>query len=1187
MMGKFTWLKILVAIVGLAAFGALIWFAGPLLAVGDARPFENPSIRAITMVVAMAGAAVYFIVDLVNRGRQTAALARGLGVEAAGSNGANTGAEDAVKDDSETLKGRMSDALITLRKTGASKGDPLYDLPWYVIIGPPGSGKTTALVNSGLKFPLATGGLTPAAVAGQGGTRYCDWWFTEDAVLIDTAGRYTTQDSDARADKASWLSFLDLLRSNRPRQPINGVFVCISIHDLLSLSEAQRREHADAIRARLKELYDELKINFPVYALFTKCDLIAGFMEFFGAMNAQERRAVWGVTFQTSDKNANMVSQVGPEFDLLIERLNDMVIDRIQDEPTPQAKVLIFGFPSQMAVLKAAVAEFLGQIFEPTRYHANATLRGFYFTSGTQEGTPVDQLVGALSRSFGVQNLGSAHYSGSGKSFFLTDLLQRVVFDEAGWVSTNIKAVRRTMALKGLGYGLLGLVVVLGGVWMWLSYRFNTELIAKTFASVTQYKQIAGPLNDQATIVDADLSRVHTALHHLRNMPAGYATRNEATPLQGRAGLDQEPRLNASAETAYESGLQRLMRPRLMFRLEDTMRRSLTNPPALVEPLQIYMLVAGREPMDRHAVIDYFRRDLEQLFAGAGNANGRKALLEHVTHLVTLDQPVGVNALDIDSGLVQEVQSTIARMTISDRAFELLRSAAMKASGQDWVAGKKGGQDVARVFTAANGADLDEVRVPYFYTNDGFHDAFLAKIPEITARVKQERKVLGDMNAQEAIRSQYEALPRRLSDRYSREYINAWTAALGQLRIRSLTADKPRYLALEAAASPTSPITQLIESVRDETALTRARPQKEGAAKPAAPPDQPSLILPGGEVPGAQVEAAFRSYALLLEGERSRRPVDELNRVLNEVYTSLNLINDPVRSAEGRQKFSDSLRSLETTTGRFPEPFKAMLRDAAASFDSDATGTTVARLNQGVTEQVTPACQKATSGVYPFVRTSPRDMSFPDFQQMFGPNGTIDRFFQTNLAQYALTGGPSWSWSQTSAIGRQLSQTMLQQFQQANEIKQAFFPGGSTGFSFAVKHLSMSEDIDIARLEINTGQLVIEKPRAPGFSLFGSPPPKAPQNVATTFQWPGPVNMGAASVSLLPELPQIANQLKKEGPWAIFRLLDQVSISGSRDQQVARISVGGRLVTYQINPVTLPNPFTLVALQRFACPSPR
>ena len=64
----------------------------------------------------------------------------------------------------------------------------LADRNAAVLVAPPGAGKTTALVNSGLKFPLSRG-ATPAAVAGVGGTRYCDWWFTEDAVLIDTAGR--------------------------------------------------------------------------------------------------------------------------------------------------------------------------------------------------------------------------------------------------------------------------------------------------------------------------------------------------------------------------------------------------------------------------------------------------------------------------------------------------------------------------------------------------------------------------------------------------------------------------------------------------------------------------------------------------------------------------------------------------------------------------------------------------------------------------------------------------------------------------------------------------------------------------------------------------------------------------------------------------------------------------------------
>ena len=98
-----------------------------------------------------------------------------------------------------------------------------------------------------------------------------------------------------------------------------------------------------------------------------------------------------------------MVGEVPVEFDLLLERLNEETLDRLQDEPAPDTRVLLFGFPAQMARLKQPLYDFLNQIFEPTRYHANATLRGFYFTSGTQQGTPIDQLIGSLVTTFGAR----------------------------------------------------------------------------------------------------------------------------------------------------------------------------------------------------------------------------------------------------------------------------------------------------------------------------------------------------------------------------------------------------------------------------------------------------------------------------------------------------------------------------------------------------------------------------------------------------------------------------------------------------------------------------------------------------------------------------------------------------------------------------------------------------------------
>ena len=346
--------------------------------------------------------------------------------------------------DSEELSKRMDDALATLRK--ASNGrNFLYDLPWYVIIGPPGAGKTTALLNSGLKFPLAAGGGS-AALSGVGGTRYCDWWFAEEAVMIDTAGRYTTQDSDAKADEKSWLHFLAQLKSNRAKQPINGVILAISLEDVMQLGAEEINAHASAIRKRLLELHDHLKIDFPVYALFTKSDLVSGFNEFFSAFPEDRRRQVWGATFQTEDRKKNCIDQIPGEFDALVERLTEETADRLQSEPDAMSRIAIFGFPAQMAALREPVAQLLNAIFEPTRYHANAHLRGFYFSSGTQQGTPIDQVLGAMGSSFSTDS--SAYMSGQGKSFFLHDLLKKVIFPEAGWVTRDMKAIRRSRILR-------------------------------------------------------------------------------------------------------------------------------------------------------------------------------------------------------------------------------------------------------------------------------------------------------------------------------------------------------------------------------------------------------------------------------------------------------------------------------------------------------------------------------------------------------------------------------------------------------------------------------------------------------------------------------------------------------------------------------------------------------------------
>jgi len=213
------------SLLGVIALGLLVWFLGPLWS-----PLAGPGIRAGIIAALATLWGLWWGWRWWQGRRRSRALAAGMA--AVDETGRAIAEEEAV------LAERFQEALAILQRS-RFKGQKLYQLPWYVIIGPPGVGKTTLLVNSNLHFPLAER-FGREALRGVGGTRNCDWWFAEEAVLLDTAGRYTTQESHQEVDRSAWLAFLDLLKKHRPRRPLNGVIVVVGMAELLTQNEAER-----------------------------------------------------------------------------------------------------------------------------------------------------------------------------------------------------------------------------------------------------------------------------------------------------------------------------------------------------------------------------------------------------------------------------------------------------------------------------------------------------------------------------------------------------------------------------------------------------------------------------------------------------------------------------------------------------------------------------------------------------------------------------------------------------------------------------------------------------------------------------------------------------------------------------------------------------------------------------------
>src|ERR1700758_2243612 len=300
--------------IGVALLSVLVWLFGPFLSF-----LEGWITRAIVIaVMLLIWLGVNFWLDQ-RRKKNDDDLVQGVTAVQADPSAAASAEEVAA------MREKLTTALALLKKASGSRGY-LYEQPWYTIIGPPGAGKTTALLNAGLTFPLAAE-MGQSAVAGVGGTRMCDWWFTESAVLIDTAGRYTTQDSDAAVDKAGWDAFLGLLKRTRARQPLNGVLVAIALSDIATAPAAERLAHARAIRRRVKEIYEQLGVRVPVYALFTKADLVSGFTEFFDDLDRERRGQVWGVSFPLNKTDPGTAPLFAGELTLLVERLNQRLLD--------------------------------------------------------------------------------------------------------------------------------------------------------------------------------------------------------------------------------------------------------------------------------------------------------------------------------------------------------------------------------------------------------------------------------------------------------------------------------------------------------------------------------------------------------------------------------------------------------------------------------------------------------------------------------------------------------------------------------------------------------------------------------------------------------------------------------------------------------------------------------------------
>lgn len=260
--------------------------------------------------------------------------------------------------------------LRMLRESRLSRlGSPLYVLPWFLMLGETGSGKSDLLNHSGLTSALRPNLRNKQVQA----TGTLDWWFLEHGVIIDPAGRMTEGTSDSGAE---WQRLLYWLLRSRRREPLNGVLLVIDAKRLLEDSDTSLAEQGQNLRRRLDDLVKVFGARLPVYFIITGAEALPGFFQWGSALTPVQREQPFGLI--SAHRQSAAMAFLDEMFNGLSQRLSDLRIELgVRGLPDAHA----FSLPERIGELRPRLEKLLLPAFDANPYSDPPLLGGLFLTA--------------------------------------------------------------------------------------------------------------------------------------------------------------------------------------------------------------------------------------------------------------------------------------------------------------------------------------------------------------------------------------------------------------------------------------------------------------------------------------------------------------------------------------------------------------------------------------------------------------------------------------------------------------------------------------------------------------------------------------------------------------------------------------------------------------------------------------
>ncbi|AKT43387.1 type VI secretion system membrane subunit TssM [Chondromyces crocatus] len=784
---------------------------------------------ALTVVVALAAVAL-IVYRRFRASRAASAMERAI-VQQGAQQALNARPERRAE--IQELQRQVQSGIAALKNSKLGKGKKsgtaaLYSLPWYAIIGPPGAGKTTALKHSGLVFPYAdprNGG----GVRGVGGTRNCDWWFTNEGILLDTAGRYTTEADD----HDEWIAFLQMLKKFRGRRPLNGILIAISITDVIDANEQQIESMGKKLRARIDEVMTQLHMILPVYVLFTKCDLIAGFTEFFGDLRKSDRAQAWGSTVKMGADKTDPGRIFEEEFDVLTRHLHGRAVKRLVMERSRDAREKIFQFPLEFSGVRRNLSELISTMFMVNAFQGTPLFRGFYFTSGTQEGRPLDRVLQRMGHAMGIRTQETATQQAiEAKSYFLHDMFMNVVFPDADIAARSASELRRQKIMRFAVSGAaaaLGVILAVPGITSFIRNREflrDSEVRARAVSEIQwgEPRQLSEKLTTLRPLLDR-LLEVDTYRQDGPPIGMGWTMYEGDTIYRPTVAVYVK-----SLQEGFVIPCKQLLEARLQLTKGDHYLRERTD-------LKTYLMLGDIENLD----VDYASGKYAALWAevlrpisNLPEADLRKQLGPHVKYYFELLKEKKVTPIPGDAKLIEKTRATLQAVPVRKRYYDLFVNSLIDEKYDETGDNSRSNRKFPPHTLGDMFADRPDVlkyvssqlytkekrwkEVDGPYTEKG-HFAVLENIAEGAGLLEREQWVvpLGREEQPDSIPKHLDALA---SD-YDQLYIQQWNEWMTDLTVRSPANLKEAKALFTELAKPDYPYLRILRQLEDHTQWKR------------------------------------------------------------------------------------------------------------------------------------------------------------------------------------------------------------------------------------------------------------------------------------------------------------------------------------------------------------------------------